>query len=98
MESNNPYEILDDDDGFDWEAAAREIDTVFQTRSDANKEEKVCEKGEGKQSTLDNFLGIGKNETEAIQVQENDAEESICSHHIDTEAAKTWIYPVNVPL
>ncbi|KAI5417295.1 hypothetical protein KIW84_042053 [Lathyrus oleraceus] len=28
MESNNPYEILDDDDGFDWEAAAGEIDAV----------------------------------------------------------------------
>ncbi|KAL5097684.1 hypothetical protein RYX36_002011 [Vicia faba] len=31
-------------------------------------------------------------------VRENDAEESICDHHIDNEAAKTWIYPVNVPL
>lgn len=62
-------------------------------RGDGNEAEKVCQKGKGKQSTLDNFVGIAKNKTEAIRVQENDAEESICNHHIDTESAKTWIYP-----
>ncbi|CAI8603354.1 unnamed protein product [Vicia faba] len=50
MESNNPYEILDDDDGFDWEAAAREIDAVCQMRSGAKTNEseleKVCQKRE----------------------------------------------------
>ncbi|XP_058769697.1 DEAD-box ATP-dependent RNA helicase FANCM-like isoform X1 [Vicia villosa] len=108
MDSNNPYEILDDDDGFDWEAAAREIDAVCEMRSDAktngSEAEKVCQKGKGKgkgkrkQSTLDNFVGIANKETETIRVPENDCEESICNHPIDTEAAKTWIYPVNVPL
>ncbi|XP_073225685.1 DEAD-box ATP-dependent RNA helicase FANCM [Cicer arietinum] len=109
MESNNtPYEIVDDDEGFDWEAAAREIDEVCQMKIDAktngNETEKVCQKGKGKgkQSTLDNFVGIAKKETPTVQVQENDAkeedEEYTCIHNIDTEAAKTWTYPVNVPL
>lgn len=72
-------------------------------RSDAktngSEAEKVCQKGKGKgkvkgkQSTLDNFVGIANKETETIRVPENDCEESICNHHIDTEAAKTWIYP-----
>ena len=44
MESNNPYEILDDDDGFDWEAAAREIDAVCQMRSGAKMNESELEK------------------------------------------------------
>ena len=44
MESNNPYEILDDDDGFDWEAAAREIDAVCQMRSGAKTNESELEK------------------------------------------------------
>ncbi|XP_061362869.1 DEAD-box ATP-dependent RNA helicase FANCM, partial [Gastrolobium bilobum] len=29
---------------------------------------------------------------------QEDAEGATCIHHIDAEAAKTWIYPVNVPL
>ena len=60
--------------------------------SKARKEKK------GKQSTLDSFVGIAEKESETNPVRENDAEESICDHHIDNEAAKTWIYPVNVPL
>lgn len=103
MESNNPFNF-DDDEGF-WEAAVRDMDAVVEMRSDAksigNEAEKVKEKGKGKQSTLDNFVGIAEKENQTVQFQENDAEieeESTCTHQIDTEAAKTWIYPVNVPL
>jgi hypothetical protein len=85
----------------DWEAVARATDAVCQLQSEAkstgNEAEKVYqkgkEKGKGKQSTLDNFIRISKKETETIQFQENDVEESPCTHLIDTEAAKTWIYP-----
>jgi hypothetical protein len=86
----------------DWEAVARATDAVCQLQSEAkstgNVAEKVYqkgkEKGKGKQSTLDNFIRISKKETESsIQFQENDVEESPCTHLIDTEAAKTWIYP-----
>ncbi|XP_027355173.1 DEAD-box ATP-dependent RNA helicase FANCM isoform X2 [Abrus precatorius] len=96
MASNNPYEIMDDE-GFDWEAAAREIDVVCQMTSDAKEKGKVSEKR--KQSTLDTFVSIAnaKKETPTPQFQEDD-EGSTFFHHIDTEAAKTWIYPINVPL
>jgi hypothetical protein len=85
----------------DWEAVARATDAVCQLQSEAkstgNVAEKVYqkgkEKGKGKQSTLDNFVRISKKETETIQFPENDVEESPCTHLIDTEAAKTWIYP-----
>jgi hypothetical protein len=76
------------------------MDAVVEMRSDAksigNETEKVKEKGKGKQSTLDNFVGIAEKENQTVQFQENDAEieeESTCTHQIDTEAAKTWIYP-----
>jgi len=69
-------------------------------RSDAKSigkgTEKVKEKGKGKQSTLDNFVGIAVKENQTVHVQDNDAEseeESTCTHQVDTEAAKTWIYP-----
>ena len=76
------------------------MDAVVEMRSDAksigNEMEKVKEKGKGKQSTLDNFVGIAAKENQTVHVQQNDAEieeESTSTHHIDTEAAKTWIYP-----
>ncbi|XP_045830757.1 DEAD-box ATP-dependent RNA helicase FANCM isoform X1 [Trifolium pratense] len=105
MDSNNPYEIVDEDDeGLDWEAVAIAADAACQMNSEAksngNEAEKVYQKGKekGKQSTLDNFVRISKKGTETIHCEENDVEESTCTHLIDTEAAKTWIYPVNVPL
>lgn len=76
------------------------MDAVVEMRSDAksigNEAEKVKEKGKGKQSTLDNFVGIAEKENQTVHVQQNDAEieeEPTCTHNIDTEAAKTWIYP-----
>lgn len=71
-------------------------------KTNGNETEKVCQKGKGKgkQSTLDNFVGIAKKETPTVQVQENDAkeedEEYTCIHNIDTEAAKTWTYPGSI--
>ncbi|XP_027911773.1 DEAD-box ATP-dependent RNA helicase FANCM-like isoform X2 [Vigna unguiculata] len=82
MTSNNPLDIMDDEE-FDWEAAAREIDVVCQMASDAQR------KGE-QQSAL-------KKESPTPQFEE-DGENPTFVHHIDAEAAKTWIYPVNVPL
>ncbi|KAH1052789.1 hypothetical protein GYH30_022201 [Glycine max] len=99
MASNNPYEIMDDE-GFDWEAAAREIDVVCQTTSDVKGKGRVFEKRK-QQSTLDKFISIAnanaEKETPPPQFQEDDQSPAFI-HHIDTEAAKTWIYPVNVPL
>ncbi|XP_014494329.1 DEAD-box ATP-dependent RNA helicase FANCM-like [Vigna radiata var. radiata] len=82
MTSNNPLDIMDDEE-FDWEAAAREIDVVCEMASDAQ--------GKGKQQT-----GL-KKECRTPQFEEDD-ENPTFVHHIDAEAAKTWIYPVNVPL
>ncbi|XP_017433050.1 DEAD-box ATP-dependent RNA helicase FANCM isoform X3 [Vigna angularis] len=82
MTSNNPLDIMDDEE-FDWEAAAREIDVVCEMASDAQ--------GKGKQQT-----GL-KKESPTPQFEEDDENPSFV-HHIDAEAAKTWIYPVNVPL
>ncbi|XP_020214184.1 DEAD-box ATP-dependent RNA helicase FANCM isoform X2 [Cajanus cajan] len=96
MTSKNPHEIMDDE-GFDWEAAAREIDVVCQLTS-VTKEKgkgKVYEKR--KQSTLDEFVSIGKKETPIPQFEDDDGGPTFV-HQIDAEAAKTWTYPVNVPL
>ncbi|XLR14107.1 hypothetical protein HN51_035008 [Arachis hypogaea] len=109
MTSNNPYEIIDDDDeGFDWEAAAREIDVVCQQSKcvsssgcDANGKAKA--KGNNgdssRQSTLDQFVVTAKKEAPVLQAQHEEEEVPTSAiHHIDADAAKTWIYPVNVPL
>ncbi|MED6114318.1 hypothetical protein PIB30_079116 [Stylosanthes scabra] len=119
MTSNNPYEIIDDDDdevwiwnstGFDWEAAAREIDVVCQQNkvgsgSGCDAKGKAKAKGNSgdssRQSTLDEFVVTAKKEAPVLQAQHEEEEEvpaSASIHPIDAEAAKTWIYPVNVPL
>ncbi|MED6106841.1 hypothetical protein PIB30_008228 [Stylosanthes scabra] len=115
MTSNNPYEIIDDDDdeGFDWEAAAREIDVVCQQNkvASASASASGCDaKGKAKakgnsgessrQSTLDEFVVTAKKEAPVLQAQHEEEEvpASASIHPIDAEAAKTWIYPVNVPL
>ncbi|KAL2329415.1 hypothetical protein Fmac_022842 [Flemingia macrophylla] len=54
---------------------------------------KVYEKT--KQSTLDEFVSIANKETPIPQF---DDDGPTFIHQIDAEAAKTWIYPVNVPL
>ncbi|KAK7263791.1 hypothetical protein RJT34_31388 [Clitoria ternatea] len=89
MASDNPYEIMEDE-GFDWEAAAREIDVMT---NDAKGKGKVCENR--KQTTLDNFVSIANTKKETPLASPQFQEDH---HHIDVEAAKTWIYPVNVPL
>lgn len=68
-------------------------------KSDANakgkgrgkEKEKVSVKG--KQYTLDKFMAVAKKETLAPQFQDENAENPTFIHDIDTEAAKTWIYP-----
>ncbi|XP_065848114.1 DEAD-box ATP-dependent RNA helicase FANCM-like [Euphorbia lathyris] len=131
MTSINPLDIPDDDDGFDWEAAVREIDVACQSAkpstslptnsysshfgpppnssnylSSSNnftKKTVPC-----KQSTLDSFFGKGvsigspprtplvDDPNQQYWVEGN--EERPCCIEIDPEAAKTWIYPVNIPL
>ncbi|RDX61299.1 DEAD-box ATP-dependent RNA helicase FANCM, partial [Mucuna pruriens] len=86
MASDNPYGMMDDE-GFDWEAAAIEIDVVCQMTSDAKG--KVHEKKRKQQNA--------KKETPLPRSKEDD-EGPTFVHQIDAEAAKTWIYPVNVPL
>ncbi|KDO83873.1 hypothetical protein CISIN_1g037446mg, partial [Citrus sinensis] len=104
-----PIEINgDDDDEFDWEAAVREIDTACQSSkpstsnstnfnlcSKANKKPSTC-----KQSTLDKFFGnLGPKPQGTEEFNEGSSfDESLCHVQIDAEAAKTWIYPVNVPV
>ncbi|KAL6318094.1 hypothetical protein AAG906_035239 [Vitis piasezkii] len=106
MASTTPHLItVDDDDEFDWEAAFREIDVACQTTkpsiscSDNNKPKL------SKQSTLDKFISPAG----AVPPLENGdtldrdksnlvGDEGLCCIDVDAEAAKTWIYPVNVPL
>ncbi|KAI3431890.1 uncharacterized protein J3R85_007757 [Psidium guajava] len=61
--------------------------------------------GVSRQSTLDNFMGRSSMRTEpdnmAIRVGQQirlDCNDGASCVEIDPEAAKTWIYPVNVPL
>ncbi|XP_034676196.1 DEAD-box ATP-dependent RNA helicase FANCM isoform X2 [Vitis riparia] len=106
MASTTPHLItVDDDDEFDWEAAFREIDVACQTTkpsiscSDNNKPKL------SKQSTLDRFISPAG----AVPPLENGdtldrdksnlvGDEGLCCIDVDAEAAKTWIYPVNVPM
>ncbi|CAL0329459.1 unnamed protein product [Lupinus luteus] len=67
----------DNDEGFDWEAAAEEIDVVCQLSS--------------RQSSKVHILPNSN-------LKEEEEEEVPTPHPIDPDAAKTWIYPVNVPL
>ncbi|XP_065847940.1 DEAD-box ATP-dependent RNA helicase FANCM isoform X2 [Euphorbia lathyris] len=133
MTSINPLDFPDDDDddGFDWEAAVRQIDVAcqsaqsstslptnsysshfvpppnssnyFSSSNNFTKKTAPC-----KQSTLDSFFGKGvsigtpprtplvDDPNQQYWVEGN--EERPCCIEIDPEAAKTWIYPVNIPL
>ncbi|KAK8492167.1 hypothetical protein V6N11_046972 [Hibiscus sabdariffa] len=100
-------------DEFDWEAAVREIDKACDKRNFASSSSShfalphppvphISKKDTSRQSTLDKFIGkVGPRPPEYNRMVEGyvDVEtEEVSSVHIDTEAAKTWIYPVNVPL
>eukprot|EP00258_Populus_trichocarpa_P023752 XP_024439771.1 DEAD-box ATP-dependent RNA helicase FANCM isoform X5 [Populus trichocarpa] len=127
MKSTVPFQIIDDDDEFDWEAAVREIDsacerannpssTTINQASSSNFTPPVnilnnssyysCTKtATSKQSTLDKFIGRAnppvKPTVEVRHHQGNgifNSDGRPCCVEIDAEAAKTWIYPVNVPL
>ncbi|KAJ0024974.1 hypothetical protein Pint_07664 [Pistacia integerrima] len=93
--SNNPLQIIDeDDDEFDWEAAVREIDVACEIKKPFTSTN-LC--STSKQSTLDKFLGKVQFNQRRQQFNEHEPEpesdEKICYVDIDAEAAKTWIYP-----
>ncbi|CAA7024326.1 unnamed protein product [Microthlaspi erraticum] len=126
MGSAIPVEIFEDD-GFDWEAAVREIDLVcLQKASNASSSSthftppppppipkpNVTKRPPAKrQSTLDSFVGRPEHRPpsppenqvasdpnfDAFECGDNNNDKSPCVG-IDPETAKTWIYPVNVPL
>ncbi|KAK4256250.1 hypothetical protein QN277_009138 [Acacia crassicarpa] len=104
MSSADPYEIIDDDEAFDWDAAAREIDVACKATKPSTSLGDTS--SNSRQMTLDKFLGkketprpqledpkIGKNEQDCFA-----GDEGASCIEVDTEAVKTWIYPVNVPL
>ncbi|KAG6659233.1 hypothetical protein CIPAW_03G019200 [Carya illinoinensis] len=119
MTSAITNQIIDeDDDGFDWEAAVREIDVACQTakpctpRPDQfshfaptisnfhyskNKKRAVP----SRQSTLDKFVakaGPPRPRSEEPDQDRAQGDKGVGYIDIDADAAKTWIYPVNVPL
>ncbi|PWA45681.1 DEAD/DEAH box RNA helicase family protein [Artemisia annua] len=103
---------FDDDDGFDWESAIKEIDAAcnnqslnansyvgFGRKSDSNKP------SSSRQSTLDGFVGLkgAKPVNKNVINDGNDGKddglgEGESGVRIDPEAAKTWIYPENIPV
>ncbi|XP_039012224.1 DEAD-box ATP-dependent RNA helicase FANCM-like [Hibiscus syriacus] len=99
-------------DEFDWEAAVREIDKACDDRNFATSSSShfappptvshTSKKNASKQSTLNRFIGkVGLRPPEYNRTAESyvGAEaEQVSSVHIDAEAAKAWIYPVNIPL
>ncbi|KAJ9167176.1 hypothetical protein P3X46_021846 [Hevea brasiliensis] len=131
MTSASPLQIADDDDGFDWEAAVKEIDVACQSANPltslpnypssshfvplqnncnyVSSSNKILRKPRAyKQSTLHSFIGKGvglehPHENPVVddpdqQVAVDGEDERVSCVGIDVEAAKTWIYPVNVPL
>ncbi|KAJ7949704.1 DEAD/DEAH box RNA helicase family protein [Quillaja saponaria] len=129
MTSTNPHEIIDeDDDGFDWEAAVREIDVACQNTKPSTSglggssnfahdntftknpnvpiSKSLKKPGTSRQCTLDKFVGkkeIPRSQSENVNIGEGDqncfpGDDGVSCIDIAAEAAKTWIYPVNVPL
>ncbi|KAK1403680.1 ATP-dependent DNA helicase mph1 [Heracleum sosnowskyi] len=110
MASSSTIQIIDDDDDFDWEAAVEAIDAACQTTINPISNYNFVHKPpiSTKQSTLDKFIGIrtpkpqlndfsnvthsSNRNSVVVQGEDNNRIK------IDPEAAKTWIYPVNVPL
>ncbi|KAL0326353.1 UNVERIFIED_CONTAM: DEAD-box ATP-dependent RNA helicase FANCM [Sesamum radiatum] len=149
--SSNSLHVIDDDDEFDWEAAAQEIDVACQATAaekptsisnissnlKCNLEcppQEMRKKGKidvnfnslssTRQSTLDRFIGVSSSNSGKFMgkvefskpVDGNNGNSNIIDDKddgsgaefedvemlngfvkIDTGAAKTWIYPVNVP-
>ncbi|XP_062091979.1 DEAD-box ATP-dependent RNA helicase FANCM isoform X2 [Humulus lupulus] len=103
----------DDDEGFDWDAAVRQIDVAFPSSNlpstssgfvhppppDTFENKKRNGASSSRQSTLDKFVvkPVSKPQPEIHNVVEP-GHEKLPNVQIDAEAAKTWIYPVNVPL
>ncbi|XP_015579449.2 DEAD-box ATP-dependent RNA helicase FANCM isoform X1 [Ricinus communis] len=112
MTSTSPLRINDDedDDEFDWEAAVREIDVACEnanlqtepssSRSENNLSNVILKKpGACKQSTLERFIGkTVRPDPPPGNPTVIDDENGVSCIEIDAEAAKTWIYPVNVPV
>ncbi|KAF3445456.1 hypothetical protein FNV43_RR10632 [Rhamnella rubrinervis] len=108
-----PKIVIDDDDEFDWEAAVREIDVACQTGKPSStscteessrfappgNHENNKKTGTARQSTLDKFIGkaVPRLHQESLDIAER-GDERVSDIGIDAEAAKTWIYPVNIPL
>lgn len=103
---------LPDDDEFDWEAAVKEIDVACQgialtsNQVDFGKSMKFCpmpKKTVGtRQSTLDNFVKTNDGIVHVSPIKHGSpvyqmGDDRGCPG-VDLEAAKTWTYPVNVPL
>ncbi|KAJ0976925.1 hypothetical protein J5N97_012399 [Dioscorea zingiberensis] len=123
-------EIYDefDNDGFDWEAAVREIDSACEavaaasiSHEDADFRPDVAgvadgarpkpakPNGKARQSTLDRFVDSYLNRRHDRAHGHRSKElgnppvefgsgDGVPQISIDLEAAKTWIYPINVPL
>ncbi|KFK23251.1 hypothetical protein AALP_AAs51800U000100 [Arabis alpina] len=104
-------EIVEEDTEFDWEAAVQEIDLAcqktFNTPSASSSHFAPCiplrNGTKQRQSTLDKFIGRTVHKPPQV-VSEPNVVEFECGNDkspcvgIDPETAKTWIYPVNVPL
>ncbi|XP_074371460.1 LOW QUALITY PROTEIN: DEAD-box ATP-dependent RNA helicase FANCM-like [Apium graveolens] len=109
MASFSTIQIIDDDDDFDWDAAVEAIDVACQTTSNPSSNNNAVHKPpiSTKQSTLDKFIGIRTPKPQLDDFSNVSYSSYRCSVveesdnnriRIDPEAAKTWIYPVNVPL
>ncbi|XP_057974604.1 DEAD-box ATP-dependent RNA helicase FANCM isoform X2 [Malania oleifera] len=104
----------DDDDEFDWEAAAKVVDIACQSSKPSNSRPlepshslplKNKKFSASRQSTLDQFVcaagprSLSEKPSPRIRNDHHfNGDEGRCCVNIDTEAAKTWIYPVNIPL
>ncbi|CAN8285643.1 unnamed protein product [Cochlearia groenlandica] len=92
-----------EEDGFDWEAAVREIDFACLKTVKPSSSTHFATR---KQSTLDKFIGRTEHKQSNQVPSEPNFNEFECGGNneispsvgIDPETAKTWIYPVNVPL
>ncbi|GAV57775.1 Helicase_C domain-containing protein/ResIII domain-containing protein [Cephalotus follicularis] len=104
---------VEGDDEFDWEAAVRAIDVACRENNNlkdnsnnklsshfAPLHTKESPAANCRQSTLDKFISKRKGPNPEPENREvvDDRIESVSCIDIDAEAARTWIYPVNVPL
>nr|GMD72701.1 DEAD-box ATP-dependent RNA helicase FANCM isoform X1 [Ipomoea batatas] len=100
--SSAPFQIIDDDDDFDWEAAVREIDVACEATAAAAAVNSTLDKFMGFSSKVKNAEPAPHNSNGFGDINENDfdndgSDGKGCCVPIDIEAAKTWIYPVALP-